>query len=143
MGFEVLSAEGDDARRWTALVNNLPAQRRDIHFTPEYGRIYRDSYGFEPLLAVYSDAGITSFSRWSGDHWESYRFWPVRPTPLAYRDIANPYGYGGPLSSADDPEAGRGLYQRYAEAFAAWCDAEDVASEFASLHPFMADHQRS
>ena len=40
------------------------------------------------------------------------------------------------------PKRGAGLYQRYAEAFAAWCDAEDLASEFASLHPFMADHQR-
>ena len=142
MGFEVLSAEGEDSQRWTALVNNLPAQRRDIHFLPEYGRIYRDSYGFEPLLAVYS-------------HGDQYIIQPLVRRPLgrlpflahaadagAYWDIANPYGYGGPLSSADDPAVGCPLYQRFAEAFAAWCDAENLASEFASLHPFMEDHQR-
>ena len=142
MGFEVLSAEGDDARRWTALVNNLPAQRRDIHFTPEYGRIYRDSYGFEPLLAVYSDRGHYIIQPLVRRPLGKLPFLAQSADSAAYWDIANPYGYGGPLSSADDPEAGRGLYQRYAEAFAAWCDAEDLASEFASLHPFMADHQR-
>ena len=142
MGFEVLSAEGEGSQRWTALVNNLPVQRRDIHFLPEYGRIYRDSYGFEPLLAVYS-------------HGDQYIIQPLVRRPLsrlpflahaadaaAYWDIANPYGYGGPLSSADDPAVGYTLYQRFAEAFAAWCDAENLASEFASLHPFMEDHQR-
>jgi hypothetical protein len=141
MSFEILSAEGDDARRWTALINDLPPQRRDIHFTPEYGRIYRDSYGFEPLLAVYSDS----------DHFVIQPFIrrPLRELPFlaqsadaSYWDIANPYGYGGPLSSAEDPETGHRLYQRYTETFAAWCDSEDLASEFASLHPFMADHQR-
>ena len=100
MGFEVLSAEGESSRRWTALVNNLPVQRRDIHFLPEYGRIYRDSYGYEPLLAVYS-------------HSDQYIIQPLVRRPLgglpflagatdaaAYWDIANPYGYGGPVSSA-------------------------------------------
>jgi Acetyltransferase (GNAT) domain len=141
MAFDVLSAEGEDARRWTALVNNLPTQRRDIHFLPEYGRIYRDSYGFEPLLAVYSNG-------------DGYVIQPLVRRPLtdlpflagaadagAYTDIANPYGYGGPLSNAADPGIGQRLYTRYAEAFTAWCNAQELASEFASLHPFMADHQ--
>jgi hypothetical protein len=141
MAFDILSAEGADAARWTALVNELPAPHRDIHFLPEYGRIYRDSYGFEPLLAVYT-----------GD--DGFVLQPLVRRPLAalpfladaadaasYHDIANPYGYGGPLSSARDLAVAHRLYARFAAAFAAWCDEQNLASEFASLHPFMADYQ--
>src|SRR5262249_58957900 len=104
MGFEVLSAEGDDARRWTALVNNLPAQRRDIHFLPEYGRIYRDSYGFEPLLAVYSDRGHYIIQPVVRRPLRGLQFLAQSADADAYWDIANPYGYGGPLSRAVNPE---------------------------------------
>jgi Acetyltransferase (GNAT) domain len=141
MAFDVLSAEGEDARRWTALVNNLPAQRRDIHFLPEYGRIYRDSYGFSPHLAVYragEDFIIQPLVRR-----------PLRKLPFladaadagSFSDVANPYGYGGPVSNVSGHETAHHLYKRFAEAFARWCDDADIASEFASLHPFMAQHQ--
>ena len=102
MPFEILSAEGEDARRWTELINILPPHRRDIHFLPEYGRIYRDTYGFEPLLAVYSDDNgyvIQPFVRRS---LSNLPFLADAADALAYSDIANPYGYGGPLSSSDD-----------------------------------------
>ena len=56
MTFDILSAEGGDAGRWTKLVGGLAAAHRDIHYLPEYGRIYRNTHGFEPVLAVYSSA---------------------------------------------------------------------------------------
>ena len=138
MAFDVLSADGEDARRWTTLVNNLPAQRRDIHFLPEYGRIYRDSYEFESLLAVYSDDNGYVIQPLVRRPLADLPFLAGTADAAAYWDIANPYGYGGPLSNARDVSVGRRLYARYAEAFAAWCDAQNLASEFASLHPFMA-----
>ena len=55
MPLEILSVEGKDAAHWTELVNGLAPEHRDIHFLPEYGRIYRDCFGFTPFLAVYSD----------------------------------------------------------------------------------------
>ena len=36
-------------------MNGLAPEHRDIHFLPEYGRIYRDCFGFTPFLAVSSD----------------------------------------------------------------------------------------
>lgn len=141
MAFDVLSAEGEDARRWTALVNKLPAQRRDIHFLPEYGRIYRDSYGFEPLLAVYSDDNGYVIQPLVRRSLADLPFLKGAADAAAYTDIANPYGYGGPLSNVDDPDIGRCLYTSFAETFATWCDQQDLASEFASLHPFMAEYQ--
>ena len=143
MPFEILSAEGEDARRWTELINTLPPERRDIHFLPEYGRIYRDTYGFDPLLAVYSDQSGCVVQPLVRRSLSSLPFVSGTDEATSYSDVANPYGYGGPMSSTDDPVAGRGLYRKFAERFAEWCEATDVASEFASLHPFMVDHQRS
>jgi hypothetical protein len=140
MGFEILTADGADAKRWHALVEGLPQARRDIHFLPEYGRVYRLSHGFEPLLALYCDD-------------DGYVIQPLVRRPLdglpfiaaaadggGHADIANPYGYGGPLSNRDGLAARR-LYARFAADFADWCDKRDLASEFASLHPFLVDHQ--
>jgi hypothetical protein len=140
MPFEILSAEKDSAR-WTALIEALPPERRDIHFLPEYARIYRDSYGFGAHLAVYAaDAGFVV---------QPLVRRPLRGLPFLagasdaanFSDIANPYGFGGPVSSAADPEVARRLYRAFAHEFAAWCGREGIASEFASLHPFFVPHQ--
>ena len=143
MAFDVLSAEGKDARRWSALINDLPPQRRDVHFLPEYGRIYRDTYGFEPLLAVYTDDTGYVVQPIVRRSLANLPFLACAADAVAYSDIANPYGYGGPVSNVEDSVIGNTLYRRFAEKFAVWCDETDVASEFASLHPFIAEHQRS
>ncbi len=141
MPFEVLSAEGRDAERWRALIGGLPPERRDIHFLPEYGRIYRVSYGYEPRLAVLStDEGyvLQPFVR---RPLRDLPFLAGAPDAATFTDIANPYGFGGPLCSASDSGVARRLYAGFAKSFAEWCDRENIASEFASLHPFFCEHQ--
>lgn len=142
MAFEVLSAEGEDVRRWSDLIQALPAERRDIHFLPEYGRIYRDSYGFDPRLGLYSDGGSFVIQPFVQRPLGGLPFLEGAPDAKDYWDIANAYGFGGPVSNIEDPEQGRQLYARFDEAFSAWCGARNIASEFAVLNPFMADHQR-
>ncbi len=141
MAFEILSAEAEDALRWTALVNKLPAELRDIHFLPDYGRIYRDTYGFSPHLAVYRAGGDFVIQPFVRRPLRDLPFLADAPDAGNFSDIANPYGYGGPLSNVSDPETARLLYSGFAEAFAEWCDEADIASEFVSLHPFMAQYQ--
>jgi len=140
--FSVLCAQGDEARTWGRLIDALPSALRDIHFLPEYGRIYGQCYGYEPLLGLYQgDQGYVL---------QPFVRRPLRELPFLrgaadadeLSDIANAYGYGGPLCSAPDPAAARRLYAGFAAAFASWCDENGIASEFASLHPFMSEHQR-
>jgi hypothetical protein len=140
LAFEVLCAEGDEARRWTGLIDALPPGLRDIHFLPDYGRIYRATHGFEPMLAVHrADEGYVL---------QPFVRRPLRELPFLSGtqdracDIANPYGYGGPLCSvaADSGIAAR-LYADFTAEFAAWCEAQQIASEFTSLHPFLVAHQ--
>jgi hypothetical protein len=140
MGFDILSAEGPDRDRWSRLIAALPVSLRDVHFLPEYGLIYRDCYGFEPFLAVYQEGDAFVL--------QSYVRRPLRQLPFLadaadagrFSDIANPYGFGGPLSNAS-PKAGRALYARFAAAFEAWCEQEAIASEFTSLHPILNAQQ--
>jgi len=76
---------------------------------------------------------------------------PLRELPFlagasdaaSFSDIANPYGCGGPLCNVADAGRARALYRAFASHFAEWCDKENIASEFASLHPFLAEHQLS
>lgn len=120
----------------------LPSGRRDIHFLPEYARIYGASYGYSPFLALYrSGAGLVL---------QPFVRRPLNRLPFLmgaadgaeFSDLANAYGYGGPLASVANDDKGHALYRGFAEEFAAWCEREGIASEFCSLHPLLADHQR-
>src|SRR5581483_6575322 len=141
MPFEVLSAEGRDAERWRALIGGLPPERRDIHFLPEYGRIYRASYGYEPRLAVLSTNEGYVLQPFVRRPLRELSFLAGAPDAATFTDIANPYGFGGPLCNAADEVAAKRLYSDFAKGFADWCDREGIASEFASLHPFLCEHQ--
>lgn len=143
MAFEVLSAEGEDARRWTELVRALPPECRDIHVLPEYGRIYRDSHGHDPRLAVFRDGAGFVIQAFVRRPLAALPFLAGSADAGSYWDIANPYGFGGPLSNIDEPAGARHLYARFDEAFSAWCEAQHLASEFTVLHPFMSAHQRN
>ena len=143
MDFEILSADGEDAARWTALIHRLPPALRDIHFLPEYGRIYRDSHGFEPLLAVYRSGKEFVLQPFVRRPLRDLPFLAGMPDRGQFFDIANPYGFGGPLCSATNTAAAHDLYARFAAAFGAWCCNGRIASEFACLHPLMQGHQEA
>ncbi len=142
MAFELLSAEGTDAARWESLIAALPPGLRDIHFLPAYGRIYRETYGHEPLLAVFARDGHAIIQPFVRRSLAGLPFLEGAGDANRFTDIANPYGYGGPLCTTTDADVSHGLYRDFAENFAAWCEQESIASEFVSLHPLMVDRQR-
>jgi hypothetical protein len=141
--YEVLSANGRAADRWTEFLTRLAPEYRDIHFLPEYGRIYRDTYGHEPLLATCTAE--------DGFVIQPLVRRPLRDLPFlagasdadAYSDLANPYGFGGPLCRSADDMTAHELYRGFDDALSAWCRSERLASEFCSLHPFFFTQQRA
>lgn len=141
MTFEILSADGQDGARWAELISALPSSLRDVHYLPEYGRIYRDSYGYEPLLALFQDGSDFVLQPFVRRSLGQLPFLANDPGADHFSDIANAYGFGGPLSNVASAPAANHLYGRFAEAFAGWCEKAGIASEFASLHPFFAEHQ--
>src|SRR5271156_5993098 len=141
MPFEILSSERD-AERWRAAVAGLPAARRDIHLLPQYLEIYRECYGDWPFMAHYRDANgymMQCFIRRDLGH---LPFLAGAPDAGRFTDIANAYGYGGPVCNIDGVGEGRSLYRAFASEFAEWCQAKSIASEFCSLHPLMNELQR-
>jgi hypothetical protein len=142
MPFEILSANGEDGERWRTLVEGLAFEHRDIHFLPDYGRIYQDAYGFEPFLAVYGDRDSYILQPFVRRPLSGLSFLSGVPDASTFSDLANPYGYGGPLSNETDADRAYSLYTKFRSAFTTWCEEEDIASEFVCLHPLMADRQR-
>ncbi len=141
MPLDVLSLD-DGARHWTGAVADLPPERRDIHLLPEYARIYRDGYGHRPFLARYRDANGFVIQCFVRRELRGLPFLSGTADGGRFSDIANAYGYGGPVCSLPGAEEGHALYCAFASEFAAWCETELIASEFCSLHPLMIEHQR-
>lgn len=141
MPFEILSADGRNAERWSALISALPPELRDIHFLPEYGRIYRDSFRQEPFLAVYEEDGDAVLQPFVRRPLADLPFLKSAADAAQFADIANPYGYGGPLCTSANRDTAKRLYRAFAANLADWCEREGIASEFTSLHPLFIAHQ--
>jgi hypothetical protein len=139
MRFDVLDARAD-AARWSGLVGRLPPERRDIHFLPESGRIYEATYGHVPRLAVLEDGDAFVIQPFVERSLAQLPFLAGRDDARRYRDIANPYGFGGPLASSEG-DAAIALLRRFVERFRAWCADREIASEFTSLHPLLGNER--
>lgn len=140
MTFDVLTAKGADAARWTSLVDRLPVYQRDVHFLPEYGRIYEDTHGFESLLAIYESSDCFVIQPFVRRPLVDLPFLQAHDDRFAFSDITNPYGFGGPIAS--DAESCKAAFPEFSKAFGRWCDERHVASEFTCLHPFLERWQR-
>ncbi len=54
-----------------------------------------------------------------------------------WRDASSPYGYGGPLSTSDDPA----FLQRAWQAYGEWMQAHQVVVEYVRFHPVLANER--
>ena len=133
MSFRVLGCTGTDAEDWQRCIDRLPPDRRDLHYLPEYGRIYRSTYAQEPFLAVLEDARGIVLQPFVKRRLDELPFLRDRGLDERYHDIANAYGYGGIVAASDFDEAGQ--VRDFESAFLDYCRAEHFASEFAILHP--------
>jgi len=140
LAFEVLGEHPGDMARWRSLVERL-AHQRDIHFLPEYGEVYRRTYGHQPLLAVLEDGQHCVVQPFVRRPLEGLPFLRDQGVTQSYCDIASPYGYGGPASSCGSPEEALALFREFDARLLAYCRSEKLAAEFTSLHPFL-DGQR-
>ncbi len=141
MDFRVLTATGDDGRRWSELVRLLPAELRDLHFLPEYGLIYRETYGHEPLLACVTNGRRYAILPFVKRRVNALPFLAEQRIEEPFFDVANAYGYGGPVCPDPDSAGATDLLARLDEHFRAWCLSERIAAEFCSLHPLLANQE--
>lgn len=136
LSFDVLADHPGDAARWRSLVDRL-AHQRDIHFLPEYGEIYRRTYGYRPFLAVLDDGHGFVVQPFVRRALNDLQFLRDQGIAELYCDIASPYGYGGPAYSCGSAAEAAALYRDFDARLLEYCRREKLAAEFTSLHPFL------
>jgi len=141
VSFEILQASGTDAARWTALIQSLDAPQRDVHFLPEYGRVYARTYGQEPFLAVIDDGSGFAAQPFVRRELNGLPFLREQAVSEPLFDIANPYGYGGPVWKAQSEQHAAALYRALSAELKRWCCERGFASEFSSLHPLLGNQR--
>src|SRR5688572_28053408 len=121
MEFSVLKSTGADGERWRVLSERLPPRLRDLHFLPEYVRIYEKSQRIAGYLAcLNSDDGYV-IQPFVVRPLNGLSFLAARNLPDQYYDIASPYGFGGPVASALSPMAEKGLFKEFDRRFTDYC----------------------
>jgi hypothetical protein len=142
MEFRVLDADGADASEWTRRIEALPPDQQDLHFLPQYGRIYRSSYGHRPRLAVYGDDRRYVLQPFVVRPLNALPVLASAPDGDEYREIANAYGYGGPAVRAGEGDDVEGMMRGFEAAFVAHGRGAGYASEFTILHPRLRGLER-
>jgi hypothetical protein len=137
MEFQVLTDDAPGRAAWHALLERLPSHERDIHFLPEYGAVYRETYGYQPLLAVLTDGPRFVVQPFVKRPLNDLPFLHAQGVSERYYDLASPYGYGGPAFRCDGPADKDALMRAFTERFLEYCRSERLASEFTSLHPLL------
>jgi len=139
MSFRVLRADGADEREWIEILNRYPCALRDLHYTPAYGRIYRDTYGYESMLAVLEHDGRMVIHAFVRRRLGELLFLSEADCRDGYADVSTPYGFGGPLSSVPEHAGGSELLRRFDAHWREWCIGERVPAEFVCLHPLLGN----
>ena len=132
-----LTTTGADRAEWIGLIDCLASRLRDIHFHPDYLRIYELTYGEKALLFCLRLGQYVIFQPLL------MRQTPLSLSKTSYRDLKSAYGYGGPLQSENVPqELQQRLCDAYQESFQHWSTREGVISEFCLLNPLFGEEQK-
>ena len=108
----------------------------DIYFNAEYGKLYE----------LIGEGKLEIFESQSDHGWVQNMF-IKREIPLIingdrYFDITTPYGYGGPIiRSCQNPTAKKTLLRDYYDQFKAYCNQNNIVSEFIRFHPINKNHE--
>lgn len=137
MNFRIINSSGQDKIYWKALINKIKPEYQDLHFLPEYGQIYYQTYREKPFLAFYGNE--TDFII------QPFLLKPLTRLPFLknncpgnkYFDLVNPYGYGGPLISS---AGSLNLIKPFRKLLNLFCQEKNVISEFSCLHPFCRNY---
>lgn len=121
-----------DSAEWNKFLFQLPKEKRDVYFTPEYYSLY-EAYGDgEAICFIFEQDGELAL----------YPFLKNPITPLGYEldkeyyDIQGAYGYNGIIASTSDKE----FISDFWSAFDSWCQDNNVIAEFMRFHPLMKNH---
>lgn len=140
---KVLSTKQENA--WTSLLEHVKTP--DIYYTPEYLKIYENSYS-EDINEAFCGESLLFFF---GNDQENiiYPFIKRKINTLPFMkkdeeeifDILSPYGYSGPIVTCSDKDAEKNLIKQYLDAFDNFCKKNNIVTEFIRFHPLLKNHE--
>ena len=136
MDFNVLKAKRiTDRKIWQESWDQLPPERRDVYFLPEYLQAYEAEGHGEACCAV-ATAGnaiwMYPYLKCNISLADKYF------AGMTFCDIQTPYGYGGPVvNKAGENKAFLHQAWRY---FTDWCAQVGVVGEFCRFHPLLENY---
>ena len=136
----ILTTTGNDRAVWQQYFDLLDPSQKDMHFLPEYAEIYEETYHEKAFLALFGNDDDFVMMPFLLRDISVLPFLSGHNLPEAHFDIANPYGYGGPLSRLNHPENEEQLFKNFYSAFQDFCTREHIVTEFFSLHPLLKNH---
>jgi lipid II:glycine glycyltransferase (peptidoglycan interpeptide bridge formation enzyme) len=133
-----------ESEEWTRILEK--AQTPDVYFTPEYSKIYEDSYGEEidqdfcgqSMLFFYGNEEefiiIPTIKR------QLNKLHFLKNSSLGAFDTASPYGYSGPLMHCPNKKNQQKLLQNFLTNYKQFCKENKIATEFIRFHPLLENH---
>lgn len=118
-----------NSEAWNRYLQQIPAEKRDIYFTPEYYSLYQNYGDGEACCFVFEKDGDIVL----------YPFLRNPITPLGYHldkeyyDIQGAYGYNGIIASTYNPD----FIKAFWDTFDLWCQENSIVAEFSRFHPLL------
>lgn len=140
--FQILGTGGAQGDLWASRVAGLPRESQDIHFAPDYARIYELTYNTPAFLATYGDEENCVIYPFLRADAATLPFVREHDSLLPAYDISNPYGYGGPLARTRSERELEPLLEGFFAAFHQYCLQTGIVAEYARLHPLLGNYQR-
>jgi lipid II:glycine glycyltransferase (peptidoglycan interpeptide bridge formation enzyme) len=98
---------------------------KDLHYTPEYLKLFQNYTGWEAFYAYFEKPEGTVLCP----------YFKRRIGETNYYDLVGPWYFGGPVTS------NKALMPEYLESLHEWCVANNIVSEFQRLHPLLENHK--
>lgn len=136
----LLSAHRSGAALWQRLLEQMPPERRDVYFTPEYALIWERARHGTAIAFVYGEPPDFVLHVSLRRALRDLPFVPADSPAAEAFDIITPYGYGGPMASserAERPDFVAGFF----DAFRKCCAGARIVSEFCRLHPVLRNDE--
>ena len=108
----------------------------DIYFEEKYGSLYEKMENGKVDIFEYKNELGSIRSMFIK------REIPMKIDNKTYYDLITPYGYGGPIVvDCVDNSLRQELVQEYYKSFKAYCEANDIVSEFIRFHPILENYK--
>lgn len=138
---EILTSSGESGRKWQFFFDQLEPEKKDIHYSPEYTRIYELTYEHRGYCAVFGNDENYILIPFLKKSIKDLPFLEERKDMPEFYDISNPYGYGGPIGKLQKNIDKKNFLNKFLQLFHELCINEGIITEFNSFHPLLNNQE--